>query len=122
MFLLEALPAVILGIIVTFTLEDSVASAGWLTAAKKEVLSDDISAEIARLGPGKSSVSEVVKDRRIWLLCFIYFTVVVGQYGLTFWMPTLIHGTGARARTTNGWLSDSLSVCGSCDEPLRLQR
>jgi MFS family permease len=44
-------------------------------------------------------------------MCFIYFTFVVGQYGLTFWMPTLIHGTGVSQNTRIGWLSAIPFVC-----------
>ena len=35
-----------------------------------------------------------VADRRLWLLAAIYFCVVLGQYGLTFWLPTLIRKAG----------------------------
>jgi nitrate/nitrite transporter NarK len=36
----------------------------------------------------------VLADRRVALMCAIYFTIVMGQYGLTFWMPTLIQAAG----------------------------
>jgi nitrate/nitrite transporter NarK len=36
----------------------------------------------------------VLADRRVALMCVIYFTIVMGQYGLTFWMPALIQAAG----------------------------
>jgi len=36
----------------------------------------------------------VFGDRRLWLLCLIYFCCVMGHYGLTFWMPVLIQNAG----------------------------
>ena len=44
-------------------------------------------------------------DRRVGLMCLIYFTIVMGQYGLTFWMPTLIQAAGVRGTLKIGMFS-----------------
>ena len=44
-------------------------------------------------------------DPRIWMMSLIYFCFVMGQYGLTFWMPTLIKATGVQGNLQIGLLS-----------------
>jgi hypothetical protein len=41
------------------------------------------------------SFGGVFQDHRVWMMSAIYFCFVMGQYGLTFWMPTLVKATGA---------------------------
>jgi cyanate permease len=44
-------------------------------------------------------------------MCFIYFAFVMGQYGLTFWMPTLIKATGVKGNLNIGLISAIPFVC-----------
>ena len=111
MFLIEAMPAILFGVVVVFTLDDGIASARWLNDSEKQFLSGEIEADAIEHARDAGPVSAVIKDRRLWLMCFIYFTFVVGQYGLTLWMPTLIHGTGVSQTTRIGWLSAIPFVC-----------
>ena len=46
--------------------------------------------------PAHISLRAVFLDGRVWLMTLIYFCCVMGQYGLTFWMPTLIQTAGIR--------------------------
>jgi MFS family permease len=111
MFLIEAMPAILFGVVVIFTLDDSIASAKWLNDEERQFLADQIKTDAGRRIRGAGPVTSVMKDGRLWLMCFVYFTFVVGQYGLTFWMPTLIHGTGVSQNTRIGWLSAIPFVC-----------
>jgi MFS family permease len=111
MFLIEAMPAILFGVVVIFTLDDSIASARWLTDEEKQFLGDEIKNDAVKRIAVAGPVNSVMKDGRLWLMCFIYFTFVVGQYGLTFWMPTLIHGTGVSQNTRIGWLSAIPFIC-----------
>jgi MFS family permease len=111
MFLIEAVPAVLGGAVVILVLDNNIASAKWLTKDEKAILRSEIEADIVHRDKGTSRVSEVMKDRRVWQMCFIYFTFVVGQYGLTFWMPTLINATGVKDNTRIGWLSAIPFLC-----------
>ena len=75
--------------------ENSVAATTWLTSAEKEFLAmEDSAADADRTRSQPHSISEVLRSTRVWTLCLIYFAIVMGQYGLTFWMPTLIKTTG----------------------------
>ena len=57
------------------------------------------------------SVAGVFRDGRIWLMCLIYFCFVMGQYGLTFWMPTLVKATGVTGNLNIGLISAIPFIC-----------
>ncbi|MES2113678.1 MAG: MFS transporter [Pseudomonadota bacterium] len=95
MFILEAVPAVALGLAVLMYLDDGIRSAKWLNEDEKRVLEQGIEHDAA----GKAqhpSLRAVFADGRVWLMALIYFCCVMGQYGLTFWMPTLIKAAGVK--------------------------
>jgi D-galactonate transporter len=93
LFIIEAIPAAILSVAVLLYLDNGIRSAKWLTEDEKRILEE----KIAHEGSNKvahTSIRAVFADRRIWLMAMIYFCCVMGQYGLTFWMPTLIKTAG----------------------------
>ena len=92
LFLLEALPSLVLGVLAWFWLEDRVKDAQWLTPEERELVAGDIAAEESRKIDG--SLARVLSDGRVWLSAFIYFAIVSGLYGVTFWLPTIIKGLG----------------------------
>ncbi len=93
MFLIEAIPSILIGIVTIAFLDSSVASARWLTDREKAIIAHDVAHE-SHGKPPHRSLGSVFADRRIWLLCLIYFAIVMGQYGLTLWMPTLVQAAG----------------------------
>lgn len=95
MFLIEAVPAVLLGIATLFYLDNGIRSAKWLSNEEKEILEHHIAAE-DRHKVEHPSLSALFADRRIWHMSAIYFAFVMGQYALTFWLPTLIKGAGVQ--------------------------
>jgi len=93
LFLLEAAPAVIVGAIVLLYLDNGIRGAKWLNEEEKALLERRLAEDSAHIAP-HGSLGAVLADRRVALMCAIYFTIVMGQYGLTFWMPTLIQAAG----------------------------
>jgi D-galactonate transporter len=93
LFLLEAAPALIVGAIVLLYLDNGIRSAKWLSEEEKALLERRLAEDSAHIEP-HGSLRAVLADRRVALMCAIYFTIVMGQYGLTFWMPTLIQAAG----------------------------
>jgi MFS family permease len=93
LFMLEALPSLFLGVAILFYLDNGIAAAKWLTDAEKALLSrnvaDDNAHKVAHV-----SIRSFIGDGRLWLMASIYFCVVLGQYGLTFWLPTIIRKSG----------------------------
>ncbi len=93
LFLLEAIPALIVGLVVLVYLDNGIRSAKWLTDVEKSLLEERI-AEDRKAVSAHASLADVFADRRLWVLCVIYFCCVMGHYGLTFWMPVLIQSAG----------------------------
>ena len=92
LFVLEAVPSLVLGVLAWFWLEDRVKNAQWLTPQERELIARDIGAEESHKADG--SLGLVLSDGKVWLCAFIYFAIVSGLYGVTFWLPTIIKELG----------------------------
>ena len=103
LFVVEALPSIVLGIVILRYLDDRVADATWLSAAEKSQIQSEIDADAAVRTHG--SVRAVFTSARVWLLCLILFGIVMGSYALGFWQPTIIRGTGVSDPLTIGLLT-----------------
>jgi len=104
MFLIEAIPAIAIGIATILYLDNGIANAKWLSEREKRLLTDNIAAQQQEKTP-THSVGAVFRDPRTWWMSLIYFAFVTGQYGLTFWMPTLVKSTGVTGSFDIGLLS-----------------
>lgn len=110
MFVIEAVPAVLVGLLVLVYLDNGIRSAKWLSEPEKQYLEREIAAD--RKGTeSEHSIAAIFRDRRVWAMCLIYFCFVMGQYGLTFWMPTLVKATGVKGNFHVGLLSAIPFVC-----------
>jgi MFS family permease len=103
LFILEAIPAVILGFIVLFCLDDRVVHAKWLSPQEKTVVAAEITEEAG--AKTHHTVLSVFTSPRVWLLCAIYFGQAVGSYAIGFWLPTIIQQTGVKDALNIGLLS-----------------
>ncbi|WP_085317107.1 MFS transporter [Derxia lacustris] len=104
LFIIEAIPAVLVGIAVLFYLDNSVAKAKWLTDDEKKVVAHEVAEDSRHKVVAEHSLS-VLRDPRLWHMSLIYFCFVMGQYGLTFWMPTFIKSTGVQGNFMIGLVS-----------------
>jgi MFS family permease len=111
MFLIEATPALVAGAAAFFVLDDDIAGATWLSAAEKAFLAAEIRADADAGVRRPKSVSGLLRNGYVWLMCLIYFAIVMGQYGLTFWIPTLVKTTGVKGMLHIGLLSAIPFVC-----------
>ncbi|MCC8403128.1 MFS transporter [Paraburkholderia sp. MMS20-SJTN17] len=93
LFLLEAVPSLVLGIAILLYLDDSIVKAKWLTDSEKALLARNVAGDNAHK-TAHVSIRAFIGDRRLWLMAAIYFCVVLGQYGLTFWLPTIVRKAG----------------------------
>ena len=105
LFIIEAVPAVVLGFIVLKVLTDSPAKAKWLADDEKAWLVATLQQESlerqAQPGHG-AGVLSALRDARIWVMSLIYFGTSAGLYTLGLWAPLIIRqygfsslGTGA---------------------------
>ncbi len=93
LFVLEAIPAIVVGVGVLLYLDNSIRAARWLSPEEKALLETNIAHDRAGVSD-HSSLAAVFQDARVWKMCLIYFCIVMGHYGLTFWMPALIQAAG----------------------------
>lgn len=105
LFILEGLPAILLGIFTLFYLDDRPAQARWLTAEEKRAVIADLQQDIRPAGARKHDFRDAVKMPQVWLLALIYFCLVSANPTLGFWSPTIIKGMGVRSDFTIGLLA-----------------
>jgi sugar phosphate permease len=103
MFIVEAIPSVALGIVVVFYLQDRIEDADWLNEAEKECLIKNLETESAT--KNVMDFYQMVTHPLIWLMTLIYFSFVMGLYGIGFWLPTIIKSTGVTDLLEIGLLS-----------------
>jgi MFS transporter, ACS family, tartrate transporter len=92
LFLLEALPSFVLGIILYLRLPNGPEEAKWLLADEKKWLMDRLELDRVAAGSAHTSFGQALRDPRVLVLGFVYFTQVLAGYGLDFFLPTLIKG------------------------------
>jgi D-galactonate transporter len=103
LFILEAIPSIILGIVVIFYLQDRIRHANWLSEEEKVLLESHIEKESQE--KENHSVRSVFSSGRVWLMGLIYFSFVMGLYGISFWLPSLIRSSGVHDAINIGLLS-----------------
>ncbi len=91
LFLAEALPSIILGVVCFFYLPDGPQSAKWLTSGEKASLRALLEREAGR---DHGDHWRALKDVRILILGVAYFGIVIALYGLSFWIPQIIKAFG----------------------------
>ncbi len=93
MFLLEGLPAVLLGFVVLGFLTEKPADAKWLPAEQREWLSRRIEAEHVEAHTRHGmQLRAALLHPTVWLLAVVMFCCQTGSYGLTFWVPAIVSG------------------------------
>jgi D-galactonate transporter len=103
LFLIEGLPTALLGIGVLFALTDGIDEARWLSSDDKRLLRHNLEADEPSLV--SHSFRDALRDGRVWLLSLVYFGVVMGVYGVGFWLPSLVKATGVEGALHIGLLS-----------------
>ena len=95
MFIAEAVPAVILGIVVLFYMTDRPEKAKWLSEDERNWLVTTMNAEAAkRAGTSSHSVWRGLADLRVIALSLVYFGTSAGLYTLGIWAPQIIKEFG----------------------------
>ena len=101
LFILEGLPAFIMGIVVFLFLPSTPEHAAWLSPTECTALQQTLAAErAARERVERFTTWQVLRDGRVLLLCIIAFGLVVGNTGYAIWMPQIIHSLGASTLET----------------------
>ena len=105
LFLLEGIPAVVLGFVVLRSLPERPEDARWLSAAEKAALAARLEDEAQTMKAEARTTGEALTSGRIWLLAIVYFTIPVTLYGIGFWLPQMIKAASGASNFTVGVLS-----------------
>jgi sugar phosphate permease len=103
LFVLEALPSILVGIMVLLYIDDRIADAKWLNAEEKQLLQKNIERDASV--KEDHSVMGVFCSGKVWFMCLIHFCLVMGAYGIGFWLPTIIKATGVKSALDVGLLT-----------------
>jgi ACS family tartrate transporter-like MFS transporter len=95
LFMIEAIPAVVLGLFTLVWLPDKPATAAWLPQAERDWLARRLAADEARI-PKTPRVSlwKVLSNNRVLLLALVYAGSTASNYGLTLWQPQILKTFG----------------------------
>jgi MFS transporter, ACS family, tartrate transporter len=94
LFIIEAIPALLLAVVVFFYLPDGPGDARWLSKRERETIASELAAERRTGEEHIHGVWSALADFRVILLCAIYFGVVVGLYGIGYWLPQIVQTMG----------------------------
>jgi len=113
MFILEGLPAVLLGVVCLALLPDGPRDAGWLGADERAWLASTLAGERDAVAThGHVTLRAALVQPRVWALAMAYFGVVLALYGFNFWLPSLISAHGIDLQFT-GWIAALPFLCGA---------
>ena len=96
LFVFEAIPSILAGILTIYFLEDGPRKARWLSDEEKQLLEQRLQEEErakALEAPGHHSLTDAFRSPKVWLLCLIYFGLVMVNYGISFWLPQIVKDT-----------------------------
>jgi ACS family tartrate transporter-like MFS transporter len=106
LFLIEGLPAIVLGVVVLFYLTETPDKAKWLDADERTLLSDRIRTEHAHAFAHHGvDLRRALLHPTVWWLALILFTCQTGTYGLTYWLPQIVKSISGISDIEVGLLS-----------------
>ena len=123
LFVVEGIPAVLLGILTLIYLTDWPRQAAWLAADERAWIDAELQREKAAKIRGWT-IGQAMRSREVILLTLVYFFAIIGIYGFVIWFPTIVqratnlsnmtvtllsalpYVAGLGAMIWNGWHSD----------------
>jgi MFS transporter, ACS family, tartrate transporter len=91
LFILEGIPAVVVGIVTFFYMTDRPVQAPWLLQDERDWLVNELEAELqAKRKIRNYTITEAFCDLRILRLIFAYFLALTGALGTIYWIPTFV--------------------------------
>ena len=105
LFLLEGIPAVVLGVAVLRVLPDGPADARWLTDAERAAIEAGLRDVAAGDASHAHTLTAALTSGRLWLLSIVYFTIPVALYGTGFFLPQIVKASSGAGDFTVGVLT-----------------
>ena len=96
MYILEAAPSVVLGLAVSFYLTNGVDDAKWLAQEEKVLLKSNLEGE-SQLHKSDYPLTKLFSIGMMWIFTTIYLCIVIGVYGISFWLPSIVESKGVKS-------------------------
>jgi MFS family permease len=95
LYLIEAAPALVFGVWIVFYLKNRIDDATWLGADEKRLLKDRLERDATT--KRDYSLRALFRVKELWLFTCILLLIVMGVYGINFWVPTIIERAGVQS-------------------------
>jgi MFS transporter, ACS family, tartrate transporter len=105
LFLVEGVPAVVLGVLVLRLLPEQPSDARWLTSGEQRALTARLEEEVLFDRAAVHTIRGAMTSTRVWLLATVYFTIPVALYAMGFWMPQIVRNASGGNNVTVALLS-----------------
>ena len=108
LFLIEAVPSILLGLFIPFLLTNRPEQANWLSEEEKKIVQQDMEADAAAMKTsevGKGGFFDAFKSGKVWLFASAYFCIAIGLYGISFWLPQIIENNITKDKLEIGFLA-----------------
>ena len=113
MYIAEAIPTVVIGVLTYFVLTDRPQQAKFLTEEERNWLVTTIAAERrATEAAGKFTLWEALYNPKVLLLALNYVGIVTASLGMLIFVPQMIKSLGSYSNMTVGWLTMIPYICG----------
>jgi len=109
LFLLEGLPSIVVGGLTLLALTNGPQEATWLNEDEKRLLLQRLEQEeeLKKIeGVQSHTLRDAFANYKVWLLCAVYFGMIMGLYGFGFWLPQIIKDS----YTQNPWKIGLITV------------
>jgi len=113
LFIIEGLPAVLLGVFTLLVMTDRPRDAKWLTPSERDYLENSLAAESqSKDVGGKGKIWDALRLPNVWLLALGIFAANTGGYAIAFWLPTTIKNLSGGSDRSALLYSCLFYVCG----------
>jgi MFS family permease len=94
MFLIQAIPTVLMGCLAFVVLPDGPDTARWLSAQQRRLIQDDVARDVAGVASAASRSGSLLANPVVWVLSAAYFCILAANAALSFFIPTILHEAG----------------------------
>jgi sugar phosphate permease len=106
LFLIEAVPSILLGLFIPFLLTNRPDQANWLSEEEKKIVQQDMEADAMKTDEvGRGGFFDAFKSGKVWLFASAYFCIAIGLYGISFWLPQIIENSITKDKVEIGFLA-----------------
>ncbi|MCL4493351.1 MAG: MFS transporter [Firmicutes bacterium] len=90
LFYLEGLPAFIWAVVWWIFIDESPEQARWISPEERAYLQEKFAEDAQQIRPAANNWRQAFANGQVWLLVLVYFLALIGLYGVSLWLPTIL--------------------------------